>query len=60
MQKIMVRRLQKIKAEKSVCFCFLLDQKVKKLERDNEVSFEKISKTIMICVDRLAPEKEHL
>ena len=59
-EKIVVRNLQIIKAEKSLRFLFPLDQKLRmweKLERENETSLENISKTIMLCVDRFAPEK---
>ena len=43
----MVRNLQNIKTENPLRFRFLLEEKLKKVDSENEASFEKISKTEM-------------
>ena len=57
-EKIYRRNLRSIKGDKALNFLFLLDQKLKKLDQLDKLDIEKITETIMFCVDKFAPEKE--
>ena len=57
-EKIYRRDLRSIKGDQALNFLFLLDQKLKKLDQLDKLVFEKITETIMFCVDKFAPEKE--
>ena len=55
------RNLMNLKGDNSLNFLFILDQKLKKMppDCDSDGQFSFISKTIMECVNRFAPEKEY-
>ena len=56
---VLTRNLKNLKGDKALNFLFLLDQKLQKLLTSNELNMESIAKTIMLCVDRFAPEKQY-
>ena len=57
-EKIYRRDLRSIKGDKALNFLFLLDQKLKKLDQLDKLDIQKITETIMFCVDKFALEKE--
>ena len=55
---IFTRNLRNIKGDNTLKFLFLLEQKLLKLDANNMNFTEEISRCILECIDRFAPEKE--
>ena len=54
------RNMKKLKGENALNFLFVLYQKLKTISQNNaaDIQFHEISRIIMECVDRFAPERE--
>ena len=55
---LLQKTLQITYTDEALNILFLLDQKLKKLDQLDKLDIEKITETIMFCVDKFAPEKE--